>query len=254
MLRLTSILRGRPVETLVLVLKVAAFTLIGCGDTTTPPPMIEVIEEWVGVLPDSFEVAGASVADGPGVVLWSRSEPNLLVISWEPPSVRQWRRVAVGVVPLAAALMPGSGEFEVLDTVSSSLLLFDSSGAVKKVRPVWIPHGVDAAVSWLGSWFLGAPLPDSSYGVYRLGTRPDSPIFWFRTPGGARRPKVDLGTLSGHEDGLLLTSRFFPFVNFVIDARGGLLRQFTPQVSLELPYDSLEALQGRMFSTRTLPL
>ena len=237
-------------------LVIALCALLGITSCTAPvpsdkSPRLELSELWTSQLPDSFDLAGVT-GSMQGLVLWSHSKPYLL----ERDSTGTWRQrsLATGRSPVSVHTSEPGGHLYLLDTTRAALtqtrLLREDT--VIAVLPGL--SGLESAAVVNDQWFVGTKDSVGSSSVWALGRRSLRLIFRYRSPLGRSQPVFDRSSLDCSKGTLILTGRWFPFVTYVLDAGGAIIREFTPNLATAVVGDSIEAQKYVLVATRTLPL
>lgn len=236
--------RGRPSAALVAGAAVflaaaagAAWAATGAGRDTGPRLHLDEVSS--RVLPDSFELAGASVSADGGVVLWAANQPYLLV--GDGAGERALRSEAVAR-PVAAALVEGDSLVEVVDAERRALLRLTLAGRVVAERALEFPWRVESAVRSGGGWVMAGRDVAGNYRVTRV------------SPAGARTPLFVLPArdypstrlamrLSGAGDSVLAALVGNPYAVAVVGGRGRVVSDSVFAVpSLPKPFGRAEPL------------
>ena len=228
-----------------LILVIAA----ACSPQTSPNDRsLELSEIWSQEIPDSFVVAGITGPLG-RLVIWSSSQPFFL----ERDIRGSIREVATGGgdPPLAVAFTqaPSSIVSLALAGTQAAELRLSHDTSAKFLLPF---KDRVADVEYLnGSWYLGAQDSLQAFTVHKLSGGTVLRIFSQSLPGPKGHGRA---VLNGHAEGLLVSSRFFPFQTYLIAENGRVQRQISPSFSSEGFRHLDDSTRQRLVALGTLPL
>ena len=192
---------------------------------------LDLQERFSFAVPDSFQLAGASMSRSGDVALWASNRPYLIYLGSD--AVRIVRDTSL-TLPLAAAFVDTS-ILEVL--TDGAMLRFDEHGNLSKTERFAAGVKPTGAARSVHGWFLGAQsATDRQFDIYALG---DEGILTLirsltaRTVSGYVESAGQVGSrhLTASGPLLIATSVRDPFDTVVMDDSGNTLRSFMPDLS-----------------------
>lgn len=209
----------------------------GPGPSARRPFRLELREIASYSVPDSFRMTGATIGHSGAIAAWSARPPTLWIR--RPHGPPHFERL--GFTPLSMAFVRGDTLLEAVDAHTGRIIGYRvSSGPAWEVS-IPTPRHITAATRTNGAWFLGAPVGDSLYEIYRRTRHAGSKLI-ARIISGLQDARDDALSfqLSATRSGLLVTELAPPFKIRHLASDGHTLKMFGP----DLPHNSHEGGAG----------
>jgi len=128
------------------------------------------------------------------------------------------------------------------DTRTGQLVQVSGAGVVARKATMIVPEGLEEAVEVDGRWYGTVQERAGGFRVDQLGRGDPAVVYSFRSPPTDWRPVQDRAAVGRLDDkSLIVTSRFYPFQNAVIDRNGTVVLTFSPQLLGPESTDSLDS-------------
>jgi len=204
----------------------------GCQDsaTTQSQAQLELEQEFVISLPDSFELAGAAVSPSGLLALWAANSAHIVLAT--PRSV-SGEVIDFGPDlsgPIGAAFVGSDSLLEIVDTAGPTILGFSLAGRLVYERRLQLGEVPEVAARLAGGWFLGARDQSGRYHVYRADHSIGQTLEIFSVELEAKEHRyLPVFQLSVGEGEVYLAMTEPPFETYRISPDGELLGTIQPR-------------------------
>lgn len=209
---------------------------------------LELTEVWSRQIPDSFVIAGAT---GPfnRTVLWSRSQPFLL----ERDSLGGLHEIRAPILdtPPLAAVADAHGAIRLLTIVGRRAIGLRLPNDTTDEFPLPFQEPVQGVTHIDNTWYLGVGNDLGTFTIFKASQGEVIKIFAKAIPG---HKGIAQALIEGDSNGFIVSSRLYPFHNYLLNDKGKLTTRFAPTFSLKAPRTVGDSAPQRLIALSTLRL